>query len=329
VQSRDRFVGQAKIKLTNGMARVMIPAFNIPSGLGWFCSTGRDGPKPSGSYRYPRYPVSPYHTWLVDLSASPNWAHYMAAVRAARLRQAENAEQYRFNGARQLKEVVVKAAKLDDDRDARRTSLHGTPDVTAIFKETDNAYPNVFEMMRGKLLGVQVRLNPLSGTYIVIVGGVGSFGGNNAPLFLLDGQYVDQDLLLAINASEIERIELVKNSTAAIYGARGGAGVIAFFRRKWKPDQVSEGAEKLSFVGFSKPSTFTFPVYNADAATQDHTRIDRRDVLLWQPQFQTDAQGQVTLKFPLSDVVRTLRITVQGITATGQPVSVERLIRVQ
>ncbi|MCY7357770.1 MAG: TonB-dependent receptor plug domain-containing protein [Rudanella sp.] len=145
------------------------------------------------------------------------------------------------------------------------------------------------------------------------------------PLFLQDGQYVDQELLMATNPAEIERIEVVKNSGATIYGARGGAGVIAFFTRKWKPDQLNPGGKQLSVTGYPLPRQFTFPAHNAYPGD----RIDRRDVLLWQPQLQTDAQGQVTLKFPLSDMVRTLRVTVQGITATGQPVSVERVVRVQ
>ena len=101
--------------------------------------------------------------------------------------------------------------------------------------------------------------------------------------------------------------------------------MIAFFRRKWKPDQLNPGGKQLTVTGYPLPRQFTFPAHNADPG--DHT--DRRDVLLWQLQFQTDAQGQVTLKFPLSDVVRTLRVTVQDITSTGQPVSVERVVRVQ
>jgi uncharacterized protein YfaS (alpha-2-macroglobulin family) len=57
--------------------------------------------------------------------------------------------------------------------------------------------------------------------------------------------------------------------------------------------------------------------------------IDRRDVLVWKPNLQTDAQGQATISFPLSDVVRTIRVNVQGITTYGRPISAERLIRVQ
>lgn len=270
----------------------------------------------------PTGPLGTGNKWPVDSSAAPNWSRYLKSIQLARLRQAEDAERYRFNGARQLNEVVVKAARIDDS-EARRVSLHGTPDGSVVFKQEDaNRYANVFEMLQGKLPGVQVQFNPMSGTYNVVVRGVGSFGSNNAPLFLRDGQYVDQELLMATNPAEIERIEVVKNSGATIYGARGGAGVIAFFTRKWKPDQLNPNGKQLTVTGYPLPRQFTFTAYNAN-------HIDRRDVLLWRPQLQTDAQGQTTLRFPLSDVVRTLRVTLQGITAAGQPVSVERLVKVQ
>ena len=44
---------------------------------------------------------------------------------------------------------------------------------------------------------------------------------------------------------------------------------------------------------------------------------------------QTDSQGHSQLRFPLSDVVRTVRVVIQGVTADGRPVLGVQLIRVQ
>lgn len=52
-------------------------------------------------------------------------------------------------------------------------------------------------------------------------------------------------------------------------------------------------------------------------------------MLYWKPIIQTDGQGRATLIFPLSDVVRTVRVRVQGITTEGRPVVGTALIRVQ
>ena len=80
-------------------------------------------------------------------------------------------------------------------------------------------------MIAGRVSGVQVNGNS------VIIRGVSSFSGENiVPLYLLDGQYITD--LSIINPNEIERIEVIKNSGTTIYGARGGAGVIAFFSKR-------------------------------------------------------------------------------------------------
>lgn len=72
---------------------------------------------------------------------------------------------------------------------------------------------------------------------------------------------------------------------------------------------------------------FYLPKYTAETQLTD--RIDRRDVLYWKPLMQTDSQGHSQLIFPLSDVVRTIRVTLQGITETGRPIAVTKLIHVQ
>ncbi|TAE27553.1 MAG: hypothetical protein EAZ91_15875 [Cytophagales bacterium] len=277
----------------------------------------------------PGGPQGEGHVWPVDTSASGQWWRYVGAIRAARLRQAESPEGYRQGDARQLREVTVRAIKPTDDREARRVSLHGTPDRAVTFDEKSAQYGNVYEMLRGRVAGVQVtsRQDPSAmGGYTVIVRGIGSFGSNNAPLFIWDGQYIDENEtgtgLLIINPAEIERIEVVSSASAAIYGARGGAGVVAFYSRKSKPDQVTPGAEAMLVMGFPRPVTFV-------PTLLDPARTDRRDVLFWTPQQQTDTQGNLTLRFPLSDVARTLRVTVQGISTSGLPVSVERVVKVQ
>jgi uncharacterized protein YfaS (alpha-2-macroglobulin family) len=96
--------------------------------------------------------------------------------------------------------------------------------------------------------------------------------------------------------------------------------------------------KSMQLIGFSSVQReFYVPRYDAQpdsiASTSSVRKpedyIDRRDVLYWKPLVQTDGQGRATLVFPLSDVVRTIRITVQGITADGRPVAGVRLLRVQ
>ena len=83
----------------------------------------------------------------------------------------------------------------------------------------------------------------------------------------------------------------------------------------------------MQVIGY--PSTqreFYVPRYESEVPSE---RIDRRDVLYWKPLMQTDSQGRSQLMFPLSDVVRTIRVVVQGVTADGRPVVGAALLRVQ
>ncbi len=146
----------------------------------------------------------------------------------------------------------------------------------------------------------------------------------------------DGTALLNFNPNTIERVELLKNGgTAGVYGVRGGNGVIAFYTKKRRPEPAGSttrtNAQTLQLIGYpSVERTFYVPRYEADApAPAEGAPVDRRDVLYWKPIAQTDGNGLTRLAFPLSDVVRTLRVTVQGITTEGRPVVSVRLIQVQ
>lgn len=167
-----------------------------------------------------------------------------------------------------------------------------------------------------------------------------SFKSGNQPLFLMDGMPIQDDdgtALLNFNPGDIERVELLKNAgTVGIYGVRAGNGVIAFYTKRWRPGQDNGKAggngQTIQLIGYpSVQREFYVPRYEHPDEVQPDilARVDRRDVLYWKPLMQTDANGQTRLLFPLSDVVRTLRLTVQGVTSEGRPVVSVRLLRVQ
>lgn len=265
------------------------------------------------------------------LSQPTNWVALRAQLDAAKARQEASPDLYRDRTVKLLKEVTVRARKREErPDDIRRRSLHGEPDISVVFDANVQQFGNLYEMIRGRLPGVTVKQKPDMG-YQVIVRGSSSLG-DSSPLFLMDGQAVDGDVLLTFSPADIERVELLKNAgTAGIYGARGATGVIAFYTKSWRSDpigQKTKAGTPLSIIGYpSVQREFYVPRY--EGLPDEASRIDRRDVLYWKPLLQTDANGQAQLVFPLSDVVRMLRVTVQGITTDGRPVVATQLIRVQ
>ncbi|RLD70730.1 MAG: TonB-dependent receptor [Bacteroidetes bacterium] len=100
--------------------------------------------------------------------------------------------------------------------------------VSHLEAENNNfcSYTNIFDLIRGQFSGVTVTDNA-----VFIRGGNTSFTpGASAALFVVNGQPttgVDW-----ISPCEIATIDILKGSDAAIYGTRGGNGVILITTRK-------------------------------------------------------------------------------------------------
>ena len=80
------------------------------------------------------------------------------------------------------------------------------------------SYRNIYEMIKGEVPGVQV-----TGTSIKIQG-VSSMNSGTEPLFVVDGVVVSS--ISDIQPAIVKSIEILKGSSASIYGSRGANGVI-------------------------------------------------------------------------------------------------------
>ena len=276
----------------------------------------------------------------------PDWSAMRAQLEAARTRQQADTDFYRDKTMKVLAEVTVRAQKqADRPNDVNMRSLHNTADAVLVFDDKIPAYSNLYEMIQGRLAGVTVSRNvaPPGGTtvhgYQVFMRGGSSIKSGTKPLFLMDGvpiQDPDGNALMNFNSSDIERVEVLKSAGAAgMYGAQGANGVIAFYTKTTRSMQAGAKApptmKPIQFIGYpSVQREFYVPRYDTEAATGTISGpVDQRDVLYWKPIMQTDGQGRSQLRFPLSDVVQTVRVVIQGITADGRPVSVVQLVRVQ
>ncbi|WP_428663177.1 carboxypeptidase regulatory-like domain-containing protein [Runella sp.] len=277
-----------------------------------------------------------------EITVAPNESTLRAQPEAARIRQEANADFYRDKTVKVLQEVTVRARKYEErPDDIQQRSLHNAADAVLVFDDKSPVYANLYEMIQGRLTGVTVkRVGAMQArSYQVFIRGISSYKSGTQPLYLMDGMPIqdpDGTALLYFNAGDIERVEVLKNGgTAATYGARGGNGVIAFYSKGARSMQTStkpkEGMTPIQFIGYpSVQREFYVPRYEAEVTAGTISGpVDYRDVLYWKPIMQTDSQGNSRLRFPLSDVARTLRVVIQGITAEGRPVLSVQLIRVQ
>lgn len=80
------------------------------------------------------------------------------------------------------------------------------------------SYTNIYDMIRGQIAGVDVKGNSIK------IQGANSFTASTEPLFVVDGQIVPS--IDFISPTDVKSIEVLKGSSATVYGSRGANGVI-------------------------------------------------------------------------------------------------------
>ncbi len=101
--------------------------------------------------------------------------------------------------------------------------------------EVENNYLNFASTIEGKEPGVLLD-NPGDPTVSpsILIRGINSLNANTHPLIILDGMTYDGPLNM-INPNDIESVKVLKNpSETAIYGMRGGNGVVVITTKKAK-----------------------------------------------------------------------------------------------
>ena len=123
----------------------------------------------------------------------------------------------------------------------RKSDLTGAVSAVSNKDLKDLPASNVGQALQGKVAGVQIIDSGTPGSNVNIkVRGLGSIN-NCDPLIVIDG--VPTDLgLNALNTNDIERIDVLKDaSAAAIYGSRGANGVVMITTKRG-----SEGKGRIS-----------------------------------------------------------------------------------
>ena len=147
---------------------------------------------------------------------------------------------------RELSEVVVTALGIERSTKALQYSVTEV-DGENFTKAREN---NLGAQLAGRVAGVNVTkpaTGPAGSTRIVIRGNK-SIGGQNQPLYVIDGVPMDNstygsagiwggrdqgDGLTSINPDDIESITVLKGANAsALYGSRGGNGVVNIVTKK-------------------------------------------------------------------------------------------------
>ena len=237
--------------------------------------------------------------------------------------------QIRRNGEILLQSVTVRAKRIPE-RDTR--VIYGTPDASVKFDQNNTAgRMTILDVIQGRVAGVQVSGSGFNAR--VQIRGAANFSGPIEPLFVLDGMPMDLQSIMGISVQDVERVDVLKGASAAIYGSRGGGGVISILTKRGSPNydlakETAPGTLVAKLPGYAPLREFYAPRYDVKNEVADR-RPDYRTTLLWSPMVRTGADGKATVSFFTSDAKTILRIRAEGATTDGMPGVGQASVRVE
>jgi hypothetical protein len=233
-----------------------------------------------------------------------------------------NYQAAKIYGTRLKKEIVT-----NDTGNLKKRRFYGIPEME-IFLDDYIRLPVMqevfFELVPGVLLrsiksGYDVKIvNPLTGNYY-----------SEPPLVMIDGVIInDLNVLADLNPDIVEKIEVVK--TPYLIGDLILHGIVNVITRSGDFSNITipDYAVVLPYRVIDKPDIFIAPDYT-DKQNSLSRIPDLRNTLYWNPSVKTDRNGEAQIEFWTSDLPGTYTINIQGISATGEKVSLNKSFMVR
>ncbi len=229
--------------------------------------------------------------------------------------------EYEFGVNTRRHEVVARGDNWSRDRSAGRSPyarapvrktaprVYGTPDQTIYIDYETFTERTLFEVLRNRASGLYFDGNQ------IIIRGPSSIYGSNEARFMLDGAFVHRDAFLSIYPREVERVEIFRGTSAAIFGVRGGTGVILAYTRRPGYSGLEDVME-LSMLGYHDAREFY-----SDRIILPGIRSgdDVEATVYWEPDIVTGESGKAGLRLPFSEGTDRLIFIIQGIGHNGLP----------
>jgi TonB-dependent SusC/RagA subfamily outer membrane receptor len=226
---------------------------------------------------------------------------YTLTTRSERDNKAYRRQQYIEYNIAYEKEQRRKA----HEDSSKLQGIYGEPDAVIRSEDIPSGYKDALQAIQGRVPGVVVNGDN------VYIRGIHTFLGNTDPLYLVDGVPVSGvNSVLAIPVEDIDRIEILKGPSCAIYGSRGGNGVIAIYTKHGS--FMKKGIIEFQMLGYHWPRKFYQPEFTPD------TSVDETETISWNPTVITNSEGTARIIIHKPVAEKNLRIVVEGITSKGQ-----------
>lgn len=207
---------------------------------------------------------------------------------------------------------LLKQVDIVDKRPNAKNSSNlnggGRADAVITAEDLKNAF-SISQALQGRVAGLVMR----NGIPFLT-----RFGSTSPMQVIIDGMYVEADFLDMINIQDVESIEVLKSgSNLAIYGSRGGGGVLIINTKRGlglAGSRYTPGIVTYNPKGYNSGREFYSPKYDA---ANNSSAPDLRTTVYWNPKVVTDAAGNAKFEYFNADTKGTYRIVIEGINAAG------------
>ncbi|MFI1772560.1 hypothetical protein [Thalassobellus citreus] len=215
-----------------------------------------------------------------------------------------------------LEEVEIIAKKKDNI-----PSLYGHADRSYVVDDTKhNNALDIFQMIQRNIPGVRA---------FNFTVGFNRYQGALAHV-IIDGVSLDQKDLVTIQPDEVAKIEAFVGTSTAIFGPVGANGVIVIYRKTGGGKNALPVFHtiKKEIEGYYEARVFYSPDLE-NLPSEIYTKESIRNTLYWNPYIHPDAAGIKTETYYNSSIETKVKVTLEGITATGIPVALKTFYTIE
>ncbi|MFZ4261549.1 hypothetical protein ACFRAE_05870 [Sphingobacterium sp. HJSM2_6] len=209
----------------------------------------------------------------------------------------------------EIEEIVVTATRPKAAENS--ANMNGPGNADQVLSADDLSTCSSLEMcLNGRLTGVLFSQGKALNTR-----------GMGEMQIILDGMYVEADMLGSIVPQDVQSVEVLRNvNYTTIYGSNGANGLIIITSKTGRDasrgNSKPKGLLSIQPKGISILREFFKPAYEAESTNQFD--IDLRTTIHWEPGIVTDEHGKASFNFYTSDEIGTYRITIEGIDFEGR-----------
>jgi TonB-dependent SusC/RagA subfamily outer membrane receptor len=254
-----------------------------------------------------------YNNPIQIVTANPNWPDLSVNINQSMLAYLKNSktqyEAWLRNGTVFRSIMLGEVKVVETKRVAENsTNLNGAGNADKVFTAADlqNAI-TLQQAIQGRVAG------------LMFMGGI-PYIRNQPAQVILDGMFVEADFLSNIPPQDVESVEILKSiSYTAIYGSRGGGGVIIVTTKRGKSgysnNTYAPGILTYNPIGIFEPKEFYVPNYQI-GATNANT-ADLRTTIYWNPKIITDGTKPANVEFYNADGNGNYKIILEGMDLNG------------